>query len=103
MSGDVTDAKRSMLVTEVPRTLAAGTTLILRDGSFVDSTVVPPDAPFSNDRPLYTPNAVERPGIYHVTVRRAGYATWERQDVAVSQGRCGLRSVTLTARLLAAD
>lgn len=79
--------------------LAAGSTLLLREGAFVDSVAIPLDATGFDDRPLVTPNSIERAGTYEVIVRRAGYAEWARADVVVTAGRCNVRTVRLTAQL----
>ncbi len=71
----------------------AGTSLIIRDGAFVDSVVGAPG-------PLQTIAAgVERPGRYQVTVRRPGYAVWRRENVRVTADRCHVRTVHFDARL----
>jgi hypothetical protein len=45
-------------------------------------------------------SAYERPGLYDVTVRRAGYIDWVRENVQVNEAVCGLHTVDLTARLV---
>lgn len=77
--------------------IAAGATLVLQDGAFVDSLTLP--GAWANDALLSTPNSAERPGTYTVTVRRADYADWIKTGVVVRQGRCHVHTVTLTARL----
>jgi hypothetical protein len=79
--------------------IASGATLVLHDGSFADSTSFPAGAPAYDPLALATDNSFERAGVYDVTVRRAGYFDWELQNVTVTQGRCHVRSVVLTARL----
>ncbi|MCC7002932.1 MAG: carboxypeptidase regulatory-like domain-containing protein [Gemmatimonadaceae bacterium] len=81
--------------------IAAGSTLVLVDGSFVDSVTVPEDALDQNSMPLVTPHSIERPGRYQVTVRRAGYQDWRRSDVLVREGDCNVFTLNLTARLKA--
>ncbi len=77
-----------------------GTTLILRDGAFVDSTTWPqPWGTWPEGVPLYTSQAFERPGTYDVTVRQAAYVQWDTTRIRVREGECGVRTVTLTARL----
>lgn len=79
--------------------IAAGATLVLRDGAFVDSLAVPANRTDLNDFPLSTMNTYERAGQYDITVRRNGYATWTRTGVAVTAGVCHVNGVTVTARL----
>lgn len=79
--------------------IASGATLILTDGSFVDSTTVPAGDPAWDPYPVTTQRTYERPGRYVVTVRRAGYSNWTRADVVVQRDECHVRTVTLTARL----
>ena len=79
--------------------IASGATLVLQDGAFVDSVSFPADEPEINHFALVTPNTFERAGVYTATVRRAGYADWVREDIVVTEGRCHVNSVGLTARL----
>ncbi|HRN54094.1 MAG TPA: hypothetical protein PK788_11395 [Gemmatimonadaceae bacterium] len=80
--------------------IASGTTLILTDGAFVDSTTVPAADPTRDPYPVTTEQTYERPGRYHVTVRRAGYEVWVRPNVVVVRDECHVQTVTLTARLV---
>jgi hypothetical protein len=79
--------------------IASGASVVLRDGLFTDSVAFPAGVPAYDPLSLSPPNSFERAGVYIVTVRRAGYVEWERQDVTVTQGRCHVRTVVLTARL----
>lgn len=79
--------------------IAAGTTVVLRDGAFVDSLSIPADRTDLNDQPLSTMNTYERAGRYDITVRRNGYATWTRSGVVVTAGECHVNAVTVVARL----
>lgn len=79
--------------------IASGATVILADGAFVDSTVVPAGDPAWDAYPVTTQRTYERAGRYEVTVRRAGYSDWTRADVVVQRDECHVRTVTLTARL----
>jgi hypothetical protein len=83
--------------------IGAGATLVQRDGAFVDSVSFPADAPTYNTVPLATHDALERAGEYTITVRRAGFADWERTGIVVSDGRCNVRTVHLTAFLTPAS
>ena len=78
--------------------IAAGSTLLVRDGEFADSVTIPDAAP--NTAALVPPQAVERPGTYDLTVSRTGYATWTATDVAVTAGVCHVNTVTRTAALV---
>jgi hypothetical protein len=79
--------------------IAAGATLIVRDGAFVDSVSFPAGQLNADTWALATPNSYERAGTYDVTVRRDGYLQWEREDVEVRRARCGVSTVVLRARL----
>lgn len=81
--------------------IGAGSTLVLVDGSFVDSVTVPEGALSQNAMPLMTPRSMERRGRYQVTVRRAGYQDWRRSDVLVREGDCHVFTMHLIARLQA--
>lgn len=80
--------------------IASGATLVVRDGAFADSTSHPADDPRFDDISLSTPRSYERPGVYSLEVRRAGYADWTRHSVRVLQGECHVRSVTVIARMV---
>jgi aromatic ring hydroxylase len=43
--------------------------------------------------------AMERAGIYTVTVEQEGYRLWSRSGVRVRRGECGVITVPITARL----
>lgn len=43
--------------------------------------------------------AHERPGVYSVTVERAGFRPWHRDGIRVRAGECHVRTVEMTARL----
>lgn len=79
--------------------IASGATLVVRDGAFVDSVSFPAGQLNADSWALATPNSYERPGTYDVTVRRAGYLQWEREDVTVRRATCGVATVVLRARL----
>ncbi len=76
---------------------ASGARLVVRDGSYVDSTATLPGHPEVDALPLS--GADNRPGIYEVTVRKAGYRDWLRTGVKVTQGQCNVNTVNLTALL----
>ncbi len=76
---------------------ASGAQLLVRDGAYADSTAFPPGHPELDAAPLF--GAENRPGIYQVTVRKAGYWDWVRSGVKVTEGRCNVNTVRLTARL----
>lgn len=80
--------------------IASGATLVQQDGDFIDSAFFPAGEPQLDPYALSTPRSAERPGVYNLTVRRAGYADWERQGVRVTRDRCHVNTVTLTARLI---
>jgi hypothetical protein len=42
----------------------------------------------------------ERAGIYDVSVRKAGYQTWTRSQVTVTNGRCGVNAAKLQVMLV---
>lgn len=72
--------------------LGAPATAVARDGTFADSAEV--WAGESSAR-----LAQERPGVYDVTVRKAGYREWARAGVRVRDGECHVRTVVLVAEL----
>ncbi len=76
---------------------ASGAQLLVRDGAYVDSTAFPPGHPELDATPLI--GADNRPGTYQVTVRKPGYWDWSRSGVKVTEGRCNVNTVKLTARL----
>lgn len=80
---------------------AAGSTVVLQDGAYQDSTSRPPAAPVPSDSIYFATNTVERAGTYTVRVRRPGYALWEQQNVQVLQGACHVETIRVRARLQA--
>lgn len=76
---------------------ASGAQLVARDGAYADTVTVPTTAPDADRTALQA--ASERPGLYTVTVTKAGFLTWERRNVFVTAGECHVRTVHLTARL----
>jgi hypothetical protein len=72
--------------------VAPGATAVLRSGAFIESVVIPPDAP-------YVSLGMGRAGTFTVTVSRTGYQTWTKTGVEVEEGTCGPETVQLTARL----
>ena len=79
---------------------ASGARMIQRNGAYADSAEWRPNDPYVDAFPLYVFSALERPGIYAITVRKAGYRDWSRNAVIVRVGNCGhVQTVALTARL----
>jgi hypothetical protein len=66
------------------------TRVVVREGTFVD-TAVAFNGVFNA--------AGERPGLYTVTVERAGYHSATQSHVRVSAGECHVRTVGLHIRL----
>ncbi len=81
---------------------AAGSSVVIVDGAYVDSTTRAVAAPLPSDSSYGLTNTMERPGTYTIRVRRAGYATWERQNVSVTGDICHVQTVVVRARLQAA-
>ena len=76
---------------------ASGAELVAHDAAFADTVSVPPNRPDLDAEPLQS--ATERPGVYTVTVRKAGFVDWVRSGVVVTAGECHVETVVLTARL----
>ncbi|MDQ6717851.1 MAG: carboxypeptidase-like regulatory domain-containing protein [Gemmatimonadota bacterium] len=74
---------------------AAGATVIASEGSYADSVVVPSGG--SPTIPIGL--AGERAGTYTVTVRKSGYKTWTKGDVAVTKDECHVKGVPVTAKI----
>ena len=72
--------------------LAGPATAVARDGAFADTAEVEPGDSWAR-------LALERPGTYEVTVRRAGYREWTRTGVRAEDGECHVRTATLRAEL----
>jgi hypothetical protein len=77
--------------------VASGTRLIARDGAYTDSSTFPANHPELDSSSLEA--AGERAGTYSVTVRKAGYRDWTRDNVVASKGECHVNTVALTAVL----
>jgi hypothetical protein len=76
-----------------------GSTVRARDGSFVDSRVVPDDSTLA---PFPIQLADERAGTYVVSVSRAGYRDWTASNVRVRDEGCHVGTAHLVARLVRA-
>jgi hypothetical protein len=70
-----------------------GARIIVRDGAFADT------ADFSNEYDGPYGLAHERPGLYDLTLEQQGYRVWSRAGVIVTDARCHVRTVSITARL----
>jgi hypothetical protein len=70
--------------------------IVVSDGAYSDTVQ------FTNVRPdpiTELPLALERPGLYRVEVRAAGYVLWTRSNIRVEDGRCHVRTVNVDALL----
>jgi hypothetical protein len=76
---------------------AAGARLVVRDGSYADSSSIPEGQADRDAEPIMA--ALERAGTYVVTVSKAGYRDWTRSGVRVAKDECNVRTANLTARL----
>jgi hypothetical protein len=75
--------------------VAAGATVIARDGAFADSTARP--ATGSDTAPF---SLAGRAGAYSLTVRKSGYGTWTKNGIqVVNQDACFVKTVSVTAKL----
>jgi hypothetical protein len=74
----------------------AGSLVVAREGAYADSARVSPSAPVA---PLFARLAFDRPGTYEITVESPGYRVWRRSGVRVTEARCSVRTVALTALL----
>lgn len=62
--------------------------MVAREGSYADTAR-------SGSNQL----AHERAGVYEVEVKAAGYLPWDTSGVVVTEGRCHVRTVDVTAEL----
>jgi hypothetical protein len=72
--------------------LTGPATTVARDGAFADSSEIHTG---ESEARL----ALERPGVYEVTVRKAGYREWTRTGVRARDGECHVRTARLRAEL----
>jgi hypothetical protein len=93
MPGIVVEVRDS--VTQAP--LHNATLHILSEGSVVDSAGGLGGARAGT--PLV--GVYERPGVYHVTVERRGYAPWRRNGIQVVRGECHVEPMRLVANMTA--
>lgn len=75
---------------------AYGTTVVLRDGAFVDSVNFTQG---DSTRAAVVSLGGSRPGRYSLAVTKPGYGRWERQSIVVLSTRCGVASVFVEVRL----
>lgn len=85
VSVQIRDARTGSLLT-------GPATAVARDGAFADSSEVRTG---ESEARL----ALERPGVYEVTVRKAGYREWTRTGVRARDGECHVRTAQLRAEL----
>jgi hypothetical protein len=69
-----------------------GATLVLREGTYVDSVQAPPVVTSMGV-------GVNRAGTFTLTVSQTGYQAWTKTGIKVEKGQCGVRTVDVTARL----
>lgn len=98
-----TDARATMVVTVTDSVtgsgLAFGTSLILQDGTYIDSIAFSATRPPVNDSVLAPINTYERAGTYAVRVRRPGYLLWQRDNQVVTRDVCHVRTERISVRL----
>ena len=75
---------------------ASGTKLVAQAGTYADSMSFPANQPEADAQHL---TGAYRPGVYTLTVTKAGYQPWVKTHVEVSAARCGVNRVVLTALL----
>jgi len=77
--------------------VASGAKVVARSGTYADSSEFPPGQAELDGQPL---GAAREPGVYTVTVSKAGYSDWVKMGVSVSTaGKCELRTTDLDALL----
>lgn len=54
---------------------------------------------YADGRPWRLGGARDRPGTYDVFLSRPGYVDWERREVVVPEGNCGVMPSRLRARM----
>jgi hypothetical protein len=79
--------------------VAGEVTATVTDGSYTETVEVPESGP----GPRVAGLAFGRPGTYGVEVRSSGFRPWMERDVRVSENRCHVETVDLTARLEPAE
>ena len=77
---------------------AGGATLVVRDGAYADSAQGAPAT--GSDASLLISAAPGRPGTYDVLVRKAGFRDWTAENVKAREGKCGVETTRLVARLV---
>jgi hypothetical protein len=77
--------------------IGAGSTLLVADGSYHETVSWPPENSAMDALPLS--GAGERPGVYALTVRRAGYVDCQKAGVRVRSDECHVVPVNIVARL----
>lgn len=85
-----------IVVDSLTNTSPPSAILIARSGAYVDS--VGPRTPDALGW-LSLSAAMERSGMYDLTVRAPGYREWTRADVRVTDDGCHVDPVAVTARL----
>ena len=68
-----------------------------RDGAYADSLVLPAD---TSSTPFPIGLALERAGVYQVSVSHPGYRDWSAVNVRASKDGCHVRTAVLVAHLV---
>lgn len=76
--------------------VASGATVLARDGNYADSVQIPVGPNLDDLHPLL---GLGRPGLYALSVRKAGYRDWTRSGIRVKSGNCGPERVTVAVLL----
>ena len=80
--------------------IASGTTVVLQDGAFLDSLVIPAGRPDLDSGRYSTPRAEDRPGTYTLRVRRPPYLDFIVIRVEVTSDGCHVQTRNLAFQLV---
>lgn len=99
LSPNCTDVAKAAIAVDIldsatGETAVAGARAIAVEGEYADTA-------FSDHVATVGPYllAFERPGTYTLTVEKPGYQPWSRSGIRVTDDRCHVRSVRVTALL----
>ena len=87
----------SVVDKETKETIICGTTIIIEDTNYLLEIALPNDQSCENNFSI--PAVGNRAGIYNVHVSKEGYLDWSTYNIEVTEGICGVRTVSVKASL----
>lgn len=87
----------SVIDKETKQTVICDTTIIIEDTNYSEELGHPSYQPCENN--YVTTGGLGRTGIYNVHVYKEGYLDWSKYSIEVTEGTCGVNTVSVEALL----